>query len=584
MDKVIDEWKLYEAGIEYNQAIINGDKSYYEQIDVNIDFANGNQWRNVEANDISKPMIPIIQKAKQHTVSNLTSTNISVTVNPLEMDSNDSEALQNDTEIINAEIRNILDQNKFEFKVREGLGDAFDTGDMCLHWYWNNQYEELNNKGRIECELVDGSNVMFGNANCPIVDKQPYIIVIGRDMVSNLQEEMKDNKAKGKVNEDIDYEYQAGDNGKVELKADKYGKALYIIVYKKKGNKIYATKCTKTAYIYENKDTGLSKYPIAWMNYKKQKNQYHGRAMVTGLIPNQIAINKLLAMIVYSVMKTAFPTMMYDENAMSEPTNEIGKAIPMRLRDGESISNKAAYLMVGQVSNQVVSVIEMIMNYTKDMLGINDAAVGNVNPDNAQAIALAEKLTSVPLENVRANLYEFVEQCVDIMIDFIGTFYGVRQVQLNVDDTYTVQEYDFSRIKNLILNKRVDVGAIGYASELSSLKELKGLLDTGKIETVEYLERLPEYTIPKIKELIDNIKYRTGYVEAKQAQEQNKQWESMAQFMETLPPEIQNKLKQLPDDQLEQQLAEMMKQAPNNQEANQQADINNMIRGEQFEQ
>jgi hypothetical protein len=170
------------------------------------------------------------------------------------------------------------------------------------------------------------------------------------------------------------------------------------------------------------------------------------------------------------------------------------------------------------------------------------------------------------------------------MIDFIGTFYGVRQVQLNVDDTYTVQEYDFSRIKNLILNKRVDVGAIGYASELSSLKELKGLLDTGKIETVEYLERLPEYTVPKVKELVENIKYRTGYKEAKEAQENSKQWETMAQFMETLPPEIQNKLKQLPDDQLEQQLAEMMKQAPNNQEANQQADINNMIRGEQFEQ
>jgi hypothetical protein len=515
---IVEEWKLYDAGIKYNQAILMGDKSYYEIINTNIAFANDDQWRNVKADDISKPMIPIIQKAKQHTIANLTSTSISATVQPLEYntdENNQTSEMQEEikaTEIANAEIRNILDDIKYEFKVREGLGDAFDMGDMCLHWYWNADSKPFKGKfkaiqGKICTELIDGPNVMFGNANNPNPQIQPYIIIVGRDLATTLKEEAKEyeskNKDNGSIEADNEYDYQAGDNGKIELDTDKYGKALYIIIYKrdKQTGTIKATKCVKNAYIYKDVDTKLSVYPVAWMNYRKQKNQYHGRAGVTGLIPNQIAINKLLAMIVYSVMKTAFPTMVYNKRIMSAPTNEIGKAIGLDLEVGEKWQDMAGFLETGEVSEQVIRVIDLIMQYTKDMLGINDAAVGNVTPDNTSAMALAEKLTSVPLENVKSNLYEFTEQCVDIILDMIGTYYGNRPVKITDGDNTSLTEYDFTNFKDLALNKRIDVGAIGYASELSSIKELRDLLDMGKIETIDYLERLPEYTIPKVKEL-----------------------------------------------------------------------------------
>ena len=45
--------------------------------------------------------------------------------------------------------------------------------------------------GKICAEMVDGSNVMFGNANNNEVEKQPYIIIVGRDLAKNLQEEAK---------------------------------------------------------------------------------------------------------------------------------------------------------------------------------------------------------------------------------------------------------------------------------------------------------------------------------------------------------------------------------------------------------
>ena len=218
MNDIIDEWKEYEAGVNYNNQLKCGEKTYYEMIDTNIAFSSGDQWRNVKAEDISKPMIPIIQKAKQFVIANITSTNISVNINPTEYREDDqTPEMQQEieaTEVANAEIRNLFDELKFEFKVREGLGDAYDMGDMCMHFYWDNKqkvfrgqkYSSFN--GKICCELVDAPNVLFGNPNNNDPQKQPYIIVMGRDLASTLTKEAKEYKKSITVESDTDNLYQ----------------------------------------------------------------------------------------------------------------------------------------------------------------------------------------------------------------------------------------------------------------------------------------------------------------------------------------------------------------------------------------
>jgi hypothetical protein len=82
----------------------------------------------------------------------------------------------------------------------------------------------------------------------------------------------------------------------------------------------------------------------------------------------------------------------------------------------------------------------------------------------------------------------------------------------------------------------------------------------GKIEVVDYLERLPEHTIPKVKELVDTIKARLGYQDIQDQKTNEKQWEQMIAFIETLPPETQEQLRALPDNELEQAVAQLMNQ------------------------
>lgn len=173
-----------------------------------------------------------------------------------------------------------------------------------------------------------------------------------------------------------------GDNGKVEVEADKYGKALYIIVYKRnKNGTISVSKSVQDKYIYENIDTGLNHYPLVWLNWDSQKNTYHGKGIVEEMVPNQISINKMFAMVIYHLMLTAFPTAVYNAERISSWNNEIGAQIPLYdMKDGESIRNLAGYLEPASMSNQITYVIEMAIKYTKECMGITDASLRSSRP------------------------------------------------------------------------------------------------------------------------------------------------------------------------------------------------------------
>ena len=88
---------------------------------------------------------------------------------------------------------------------------------------------------------------------------------------------------------------------------------------------VHVTKATKAAIIFEDVDTGLSLYPIAWGNWEKQKNQYHGRALVTGLIPNQIFINSMFATAMRHLQLMAFPKTVYNADLIAkwDPFNAV---------------------------------------------------------------------------------------------------------------------------------------------------------------------------------------------------------------------------------------------------------------------
>ncbi len=561
MESVKKYWQKYESLRAYNSTF-KPNKDYYNSIKVWNDFYNGDQWPGLEG-DQSLPQLVfnIIKRVVEFKIASLTSSDIAVNIEPLEYTPKPQGVTELDTsDFLNAEIKNIFEKINMKIKTKDVLLDGAITGDMCFHIIFNPKkkpYRSFENVlGEIEIETIDATNIGFGNANIKDVEKQPWIIVVGRDTVKNLKAEAKSNKDSIKSDTDTQYQTTEFADTEINIEGDDEGKALYIYLYEKKDGKVVVTKCTQTAIIFENVDTGLSRYPIAFSNWYKQKNTFHGRGEVEGLCPNQIAINKMFAMIVYHQMMTAFPTAVYDGDVLEDWTNEIGTAFRLEGLNGRSIKDVAGYLEPSNMSDYIIKVIDLAFQYTKECLGVSDAALGQIDPKNTSAIIAVQKSTAVPLSNIRDNLYDLVEQLTMILIDMMAVKYGQRPVLImNEDGSRKLELFDFSQLQGMDLKTSIDVGETSYYSEIASLQTLDNLLNADRIEFIDYLERVPAELIPKKAELITKLK------EAVEVQQQNAQYEQMAQFLETLPPEVQQQVMSLPAGQQEQAIMQLMNQS-----------------------
>lgn len=557
MDKLKNMWNKYDAMVQYNSNF-RPNKNYYESIKVWNDFYSGDQWGGaITEQHLPQMEFNIIKRIVEFKIASLTSSEISVNVEPLEYMQNQNKNVLEDSDFINAEIKNLFEKWNMRVKKKDVLLDGAITGDMCFHLIFNPNKKPYRGtapevKGEIEIESIDATNVGFGNANIRDVQKQPYIIVVGRDTIKNLKKEAKNKEIKA----DNEVNHQVSDfaDTEVEIEGDNEGKALYIYLYEKKDDKVYVSKCTKDCIIFENIDTGLSRYPVAFANWYKQKNTYHGRGEIEGICPNQIAINKMFSMIVYHQMMTAFPTAVYDADILEGWNNKIGTAFGLKGLNGRSIKDVAGYLNPANMSDYIIKVIDLAFQYTKECLGVSDASLGQIDPKNTSAIIAVQKSTSVPLENIKDNLYDLIEQVVLILLDMMSAKYGTRPVVITQEDgSRKIESFDFSELKDMDLKTSVDVGDTTYYSEIASVQTLDNLLGQQLIDFIDYLERIPKEMIPRKAELISKIKEKQQGMINNDAQ-----YEQMAQFLEQLPPEQQEQIKALPPEEMEQVLMQMM--------------------------
>ncbi|WP_206460416.1 portal protein [Anaerovorax sp. IOR16] len=569
MNKTKD-WIKLENGKKFNNSL---NPSYYETIDLNIAFEQGDQWRGIETNGLPTPVLNFIKRAIQMFVASITSSKISLQYTPLtyrEGTEDESEIANKEAkDLVTAEVANIFEKVKMDNRIRDAIKDGAITGDYAGHWYFDTTRKPYGGtlgdaEGEICFELVDGSNVYFGNPNNPSTDTrvQPYIQVTGRAMVEHLKREAEFHKQNAEeVTSDSDTYYVAGDNGKIEIKGDDFGKASYVITYTydHKTQTIKASKSTETAIIYENEETGLTYYPISWGNWEKQKNCYHGNSLCSGIIPNQILINRMLFLIVLHQMNNAFQKPIYNAEKITEWTNDVGSAIAVQgLESGEKVRDFAAYLQAGDISAAIVRVFEMTIQYTKEVLGINDAMSGNINPETAsgRSIAITVQQSNIPLDNPKSNLYEWMEDNGKIIMDMIATYYGTRKIVVDG----ALVEYDFSQLKNMWLNTKCDVGPSTYWSEIAQVEMLDNLLSMRDplFDLITYLEALPESY--QNKELIKTLKEKQKELDDMQKLKKP-DYEQMAQFVESLPKEVQIQLEELRNSDpqaYETQIMEMM--------------------------
>ena len=475
--------KEYEAGLSFNQGI-----DLYDCVQTNENFFIGKQWEGVKSNGLPTPVFNFLKRVVLFSVANVSTDNLKLHAKRMpssgQMPAYMAELL---ADILNDQFASIFEFNKMGSCIREFCRNAAVDADGCAYTYWDPDVDTGQpSKGAIRTEVLLNTQVMFGNPNSRDVQSQPYILIERRMLVKDAR---KRAKAYGKDTELITADdKEGGDPHLDQLGGDKVTVLLRLWRDDKSGT-IHGYECTKNAEIRKEWDLGIKLYPITWMNWDYVQDCYHGQAMITGLIPNQIFVNKLFAMSMISLMTLAYPKVVFDKTKVSKWSNRVGAAIAVN----GNVDNVAKIMDPASISPQISQFIDIAIGYTQKFLGASDVALGDTRPDNTSAIIALQRAAATPMELTKQNLLQSIEDLGRIYMEFMSEYYGNRFVEVPGPNGHgkVIVPFDFSILKEIPFTVELDVGASSYWSEIASMQTLDNLLMQGKISTVEYLKRIP---------------------------------------------------------------------------------------------
>jgi len=531
-------WELYCKGVQYNEQI-NLDKD----VRAAENFYIGKQWEGVESGGLPTPSVNFIKRGVGFTVATITSDNIKVTAEVMSNAVGKKE-LRTMVKYINDEFAAINERNSLEKLTRIFVRNAAVDGDGCLYAYWDADAKTGQKyKGQIKYEVLDNMRVYFGTPQIASVQDQEYIIITKRLPSRKVRLMAKRNGiddwsriiADNERSDHVDTKKLTDDMTTVCTMFWKDDDTGHVWKYE------YTSECD----VSEPVDTDLMLYPLVWLNWDNIHDSYHGQSMVTSLIPNQIAVNRTIAMAIVSNDRAAYPTKIFDSTRIKKMTNRVGAAIPMQ---GGDVNTVVKILDGAPVSPQIFQFIDSIKTNSEESIGATAVAMGDTRPDNTSAIIALQRAAATPNEMTKLNINAAIEELHRIALEFIGAYYGKRFVEAELEprEEEALQfaapmlqqqgidipeskpiEYDFSQIKDHEIIVTLEAGASTYYSEVAAVTTLQNFLNLGVIDIVDVLKRIPDNYIPDRLGLISDINKR-----------KNEQMQMQMQMQQQMQPNI----------------------------------------------
>lgn len=488
--------KKHQKDVSYKKKL-----SLYDNVKKQENFYNGKQWEGVNAPDLPKPTLNFIKRVVNWLISVLIVDDVGIAIsNYSSGDINnltESEGYLKLKEILPTEIERINENIKLKSKLRNSLLNGAVDGDVGLYVRFDPDKTNIKSKndnalspvqGEITAEIVDNTNIHFGNHMISEVQEQPYIILSRAELTSELKNKYPEKAENIKPDSDESIE---------DTEEEITTELLYF--YKENGT-VHFISCTKDVILIEDTDTEQSLYPLSFFSWERKKKSCHGISVVEEIIPNQIAVNKLWAMAILFCQNNAFPKIFVDKTKVPEWNNNVGSVMGVIGNPNDAF---ASSFKGYDMSNQVIILVDKIIAYTKEFMGANDAVLGNVNPTNTSALIQMQKASAMPLELQRIAFYQFIEDYVRIAVDIIRTKYGIRIVENKDGKKLAV---DFGEL-DYNADIRVDIGAASAWSEVSQIQTMNNLFQAGIITDAElYLDSIPDRILPNKNKILEHIR------------------------------------------------------------------------------
>lgn len=452
--------KQYEQSKQYKLSM--GEKGLYEQSIINRRFYNGDQWYGAHLGD-QKPLVRhnLIKRIGEYKMGDLfskdekvffTAEGVSLTrtekEDTLKLKAQASSGKysfpentdQNEIRLLGSALSDYLtvQQRKLRFKTKTAdiLKNSFITGTGVLYTYWDPQADNF--RGDIACEVLPIENVYFAEYGEESVEKQPYIIIVSQTDVLSLKETAK--KFGGDFN-------RIAPNSYSDNKA-----TLYTKLYKEKcrdGIRVMATSVTEKAVVRPAYNTHLTRYPITIFPWERKENSILGESEITHLLPNQIAINRLLTANVWASMSMGMPIMAINgDTVTADITNDPGQIVKV-YGTNEDVKGAIHFIAPPDFSENFEKSISSIISNTLESSGAGMTTLGKLSYNNTAAIESIKSVSDISMSSLRIRYEAFLEEVALLWLDFWINKYGKRDILIEDKNGRWFFPLDCIRYKNI---------------------------------------------------------------------------------------------------------------------------------------
>ncbi len=509
-----------------------GNRGLYEQTAINERFFAGDQWYGIAVHS-DRPLVRhnVIKRIGDFKMSQLSSSKVSVrySAEGIPLTASDLERVKEERKRLSARASSLfaplesvneaalvvsaLNSYRDTVAKRVGLSSLLDTalrnafvsGSGYIYTYFDPTVrtglfaDKVGGKpivGDVAAEVIRAENVYFADPTCTCLQSQPYIILAEQKPLSEIVFE-----AKAHGNENLP-----------EFSDEKLrDKQILLTKLQKKrlpdgSIRVFATKVCENFTVREEWDIGVRVYPLSQFVWEPRDNNIYGDSEVTYLIPNQIAINRMITASVWSAMTTGMPLMVVNGELVPEDiTNDPGQIIRV-WGTAEEIGSAVRFVNPPDFSEGYnESVISLIEN-TLSQSGATNAALGDTEARNTSAIIELRDASSQPLALLKNRYYRFIEDISLIWAEFFVTMYGKRSLKITDENGEWYFPFDSAKYRDLLLTVSAETRESVSRSEADSLALLSSLFEKGAISASQYIERLPAGILPDGRELAKQLR------------------------------------------------------------------------------
>ncbi len=423
--EALDLWSRYQKGLDYGRL-----SGRYNDSEKCWRFFEGDQWRYVEDANDPLPFYNIIRPVVNYKKARIAMNAKTITFS---LEEKDKAGVM---DAINEQVKAAWEFGKMDDRCWEMVEIALVSGDAFLYFPDGRifgQKEKLCrcNDRRKFSQVLDGCHVFLGDEEEPELQNQPYIIIEERRLTDQIRREAK---ANGIAEKDIDLilpdkrseaDVTTSDANK-NKNEEQYSTSILYLERTEAG--IRFCRAVKDL-IYQPFQVieGLQYYPLVSYTVNRQKGTARGLGEVLHMIPNQIEINRTLVRRSDAVRISAYPKFAYVKEFVTNPEDITVAGAAIELDKGMSFNNlleKVGYLQPAPISGDATNFENELISITKELAGAGDAALGNINPEQASgaAITAVQDQADIPLNREVSAFAQMIEDIAIVWYHLIMVY------------------------------------------------------------------------------------------------------------------------------------------------------------------